>query len=101
MVHHLVQQLIGDDEVVPQGLIFQLLEVADEDITNLVKECQYHCYIRVALSHTDHVNIVHLDPNIGRVLFGENWFDESLIKFKNLSLELISNTGRALTSVIP
>lgn len=37
-VHHLVQQLVDDDEVVPDGLLFQLLEVFGEDGGEAVEE---------------------------------------------------------------
>ena len=37
-IHHLVQQLVNDDEVVPDGLLFQLLEVFGEDGGETVKE---------------------------------------------------------------
>jgi hypothetical protein len=35
-IHHLIQQLIDDDKVVPYTLLFQLFEVFGEDIDNLV-----------------------------------------------------------------
>ena len=37
-VHHLVQQLVDDDEVIPDGLLLELLEVLDEYLDDAVEE---------------------------------------------------------------
>lgn len=37
-VHHLVEELVDDDEVVPDGFLLQLLEVFREDFDDFVQE---------------------------------------------------------------
>lgn len=100
MIHHLVEQLVCDDEVVAQALILELLKVADEAVTNLVEERQHHGDVWVTLGHAHHVDVVHLDPNVCDVLLGEDGFEQSLFLLEDLALELVSNGRCALTAVI-
>ncbi len=37
-VHHLVEELVDDDKVIPDGFFFELFEVLGEDFDNLVEE---------------------------------------------------------------
>jgi hypothetical protein len=37
-IHHLVEELVDDDEVVPDGFFLELLEVFGEDLDDLVEE---------------------------------------------------------------
>lgn len=37
-IHHLIQQLVNDDKVVPDTLLLQYLEVFGEHLHNLVEE---------------------------------------------------------------
>lgn len=48
-IHHLIQQLVNDDEVIPDTLLLQLLEVLCKHFDNPVQEQQYLRGVRVPL----------------------------------------------------
>lgn len=37
-IHHLIEQLVDDNEIVPDRFLLELLEVFGEDLHNLVEE---------------------------------------------------------------
>ena len=100
MIHHFIEQLVRDNEVVAQALVLELLEVADEAVANLVEERKHHGDIRVALGHTHHVDVVHLDPNVSDVFLGEDGLEQTLLLLEYLALELVRDCSSAFTAVI-
>ena len=63
-VHHLVQQLIDDDEVVTDRLFLQLLEVLGEDLDNLVEEQEDLSRIGIALRQGKKIEVVVADVEV-------------------------------------
>jgi len=53
-VHHLVHQLVNDDEIVSNALLLQFLEVLDEHGHETVEEDDHLCCIRVSLGQREH-----------------------------------------------
>lgn len=60
VIHHFVQQLIDDHEVVADGLLLCFLEVAFEDVHEGVQEAEDHDGVVVLLGDGDQVEIVVL-----------------------------------------
>ena len=60
VVHHLVEQLVDDDEVVPDGLLLDILEVALEHLHQLMQEGEDHDGIVIFLGDSDQVEIIVL-----------------------------------------
>ena len=53
-VHHLIHELVDDDEVVADGLLLELLEVLDEHLHDAVQEQDDLRRVRVALREREH-----------------------------------------------
>lgn len=60
-VHHLVQQFVDDDEVIPDTLLLQHLEVFGEDLHDLVEEQKNFGGICVSLGQSENVEIAVAD----------------------------------------
>ena len=60
IVHHLVEQLIHNDEVVADGLLLHVLEVALEHVDERVQEGEDHDSVVILLGDGDEVEIVVL-----------------------------------------
>lgn len=58
VVHHFVEQLVDDDEVVPDGLLLDVLEVALEDVDEGMEEGEDHDCVIIFLGDGDDVEIV-------------------------------------------
>ena len=80
VIHHFIKKLVSDDEIVSQTFVFELLEIALENIPDLVEESEDHSDIRVSLGHRDHVNVVNFDPNVGYVFVSKNGLDKSFFQ---------------------
>lgn len=63
-IHHLVEQLINNDEVVSYTLLFELFEVFCEDLHDLVKEKEDLGGIGVALCQGKEVEVVVTDIEV-------------------------------------
>jgi hypothetical protein len=63
-VHHLVEQLVDDDEIVADRLLLELLEVLGEDLDDLVQEEQDLGGVCVALRQGEEVEIVVADVEV-------------------------------------
>jgi hypothetical protein len=100
VVHHLVKQLIGDNEVISNRFILYFFEVLAEHILHFVKERKHESHVRVALGDGHDVDIVNADPHVGYVLLCEHRLDESLVKFEDLSLELLCDARAYFASVV-
>lgn len=57
-IHHLIQQLVDNDEIVPNTLLLELLEILREHLNYPVQEQQYLCRIRIPLCQCKDVEIV-------------------------------------------
>lgn len=57
-VHHLIKQLIDDDEVVPDTLLLQLFEVLCEDLHNLMEEEKDFGSVCVSFGQREEVEVV-------------------------------------------
>ena len=60
IVHHLVEQLIHNDEVVADGLLLHVLEVALEHVDERVQEGEDHDSVVILLGDGDEVEVVVL-----------------------------------------
>ena len=60
IVHHLVEQFVDDNKVVPDGLLLDILEVAFQDLDQFVKEGEDHNSIVIFLGDGDQIEIVVL-----------------------------------------
>lgn len=60
IVHHFIEELINNDEVITDGLFLDVLEVAFEDIDEGMEECEDHDCIVIFLGDGDQVEIVML-----------------------------------------
>ena len=80
MIHHFIKKLVSDDEIVSQTFVFELLEIALENIPDLVEESEDHSDIRVSFGHRYHVNVVNFDPNVGYVFVSKNGLDKSFFR---------------------
>ena len=60
-VHHLVEQLVYDDEVVADGFLLEDLEVLGEDLDDLVQEQEDLGGVGVALREGEEVEVVVAD----------------------------------------
>jgi hypothetical protein len=58
IVHHLVEKLIDDDEVVPDGLFLDIFEVAFEDIDESMEEGEDKDGIIILFGDGDKVEVV-------------------------------------------
>ncbi len=67
-VIHLIKQLVGDDEVVPQRLLFQLVEVVHKHLLELVQEAQEGSCIDVGPRRDQQVQVGVLDVGVGDAL---------------------------------
>ena len=63
-VHHLVEQLVDDDEVVADRLLLELLEVLGEDLDDLVQEEEDLGGVCVALGQGEEVEVVVADVEV-------------------------------------
>jgi len=63
-VHHLVQQLVDDDEVISYTLLFQLFEIFCEHFDDLVEEQEDLSGIGVALREGKEVEVIMTDVEI-------------------------------------
>jgi hypothetical protein len=63
-VHHLIQQLVDDDEVISYTLLFQLFEIFCENFNDFMEEQEYLGGIGVALRQGKEVEIVMADVEI-------------------------------------
>lgn len=63
-IHHLVQKLVDDDEVVAYALLLQLLEVLGEDLDDLVQEEEDLGGVGVALREGEEVEVVVPDVEV-------------------------------------
>jgi hypothetical protein len=69
-VHHLIEQLVRDDEVVADALLVDLVEVALEHLDHAVQKVEHHHCVGVLLGHRheDEVVVAHVDeraPAVG------------------------------------
>lgn len=60
-IHQLIQQFVNDDEVVPDALLLQLLEVLDEHLNDLMQEDENEGDICVLLGGGNDIQVVVLD----------------------------------------
>lgn len=58
VVHHFVEQLIDNNEVVSDAFFLDIFEVAFEDIDECVQECEDHDCVVVFLGDGDEIEIV-------------------------------------------
>lgn len=70
-VHHLVQQLVDDDKVVPYTLLLKLFEVFGKDLDDLVQEQQYLGGIGVSFGEGKEVEVVMADIEVVDAFAGE------------------------------
>jgi hypothetical protein len=63
-VHHLVEQLVYDDEVVADGLLLERLEVFCKDLDDLVEEEKDLGGVGVALGEGEDVEVVMTDVEV-------------------------------------
>ena len=87
VVHHLVEKLVRDDEVVPQGLVLKLAEVRLKHLLHLVQEGQHENYVRVAARNRHHIDVVDADPDEGCVAFGEDGLQVALVQLEHFALK--------------
>ena len=80
IVHHLVKELVSDDEVVSQRLILQLAEVRRQHLLHPVKEGKDEGDVWVTARNRHNVNVIDANPNEGRVTLGEDWLQGALVK---------------------
>lgn len=89
-IEHFVEQLINDDEIVADRLLFELLEVLGEDLNDFVQHCEDERDVGVFLERWHDVEIVGF--YVGECAFGRLddgsceafflcWFIEKIIKF--------------------
>jgi hypothetical protein len=72
-VHHLIQQLVDDDKVVPYALLLELLEVLCEDLDHLVQEQKDLGGICVAFGEGEEVEVVVADVEVVDAFAREAW----------------------------
>lgn len=65
-IHHLVQQFVDDDEIVPYTLLLQLFEVLREDLDDLVQEEEDLGGIGVSFREGDEDDIAVADVKVLR-----------------------------------
>lgn len=63
-IHHLIEQLVNDDEIVPDGFLLELLEVFGEDLHDLVEEKEDLGGICVSFGEGKEVEVVVSDIEI-------------------------------------
>lgn len=63
-IHHLVEQLVDDDKVVPDAFLLEFFEVFGEDLNDLVKEEEDLGGVCVALREGEEVEIIVADVKI-------------------------------------
>lgn len=63
-IHHLVEELVDDDEVVPDGFFLELLEVFGEDLDDLVEEEEDLGGICVSFGEGKEVEVVVSDVEV-------------------------------------
>ena len=63
-IHHFVEELVDDDEVVADGFFFERLEILCEDLDDLVKEEEDLGGIGVAFCEREEVEVVVPDIEI-------------------------------------
>jgi len=56
-VHHLVQQLVYDDEVIPDRLFFELFKVLGEDFNDFVEKKEDFCGVGVTFGEGEKVKV--------------------------------------------
>ena len=100
MVHHLIEELVSDYEIVPETLVLELLEVALEYVSNLVEESEHHGDIGISFGHTHHVNVVNFYPDVSDVFFCEHGLDQSLVQLEHFSLEFVGDGSTTLATVV-
>ena len=57
-IHHLVEQLVNDDKVIPYTLLLKLLEVLGEDLHDLVEKEQDFGSIGVSFCQCKEVEVI-------------------------------------------
>ena len=67
-VHHLIQQLVTDDKVVPDALLLHLLEVLLHHLPDLVEEAEQQGHIGVGPGRGNDVDVAVLDVSEGAVI---------------------------------
>jgi len=73
-VHHLVQELVDDNKVVPYTLLLQFLEVLCEHLNDFVQEQQDFGRIGVAFGESEEVEVVVADVEVVDAFVGEAWW---------------------------
>lgn len=63
-IHHLVQKLVDDDEIVAYTFLLQLLEVLGEDLDDLVQEEEDLGGVGVAFREGEEVEVVVPDVEV-------------------------------------
>ena len=63
-IHHLIEELVDDDEVVADGLLFEGFEVLGEDFDDFVKEEEDLGGVGVALCEGEDVEVVVADVEV-------------------------------------
>jgi hypothetical protein len=99
-VHHLIEQFVGDHEVVTQTLIFKLFKVIFENSLELVEVSEHESNIWISPRDRNDVDIVNTNPNESHVAISEHWLESALIEFKNLPLETLSDSAVHVTTIV-
>lgn len=80
-VHHLIQQLVDDDKVIPYALLLKLLEILCKDLDNLVQEQENLGGICVAFCEGEKVEVVVADVEVVDTFAGKAWWDGRALVF--------------------
>jgi hypothetical protein len=72
-IHHLIQQLVDDHEIISYTLLLQLLEVLCEDLHHLMQEQEDLGGICVSFGEGEEVEIVVADVEVVDAFAGEAW----------------------------
>lgn len=70
-VHHLVEELVDDDEVVSDGFLLELFEVLGEDFDDFVQEEEDFGGVGVAFCEGEEVEVVVADVEVLAWLLGD------------------------------
>mmetsp|Transcript_20800 Transcript_20800/g.61968 ORF Transcript_20800/g.61968 Transcript_20800/m.61968 type:complete len:308 (-) Transcript_20800:8-931(-) len=100
VVHHLIQELVRDDEVVLDALLLELVEVVPEHLSEPVEERHDEGGVGVALRHRHEVKVVVLDPRKTDPVLAEHGLDCCVLGVDDVLLEPLRDVHGNFAAVI-
>ena len=101
-VHHLIQQLVHNDKVVPQHLLVELVEIGDEDVAEAVQEEEDGRRVHVGVGARHDVQVVVLNVGVRHAIVVHH---RPELRFRVGLVQLLDEGVRALqgdvTSIVP